>query len=221
MEKLAAKIIELTVTLPAILLAITIHEYAHGWVANRCGDPTAKMMGRLTLNPLAHLDPIGAIMLLLVHFGWAKPVPVNFNNLRNPKRDMVFVSIAGPAANIIVAVISAIFARILFMVNYSIPPQIFTPFISILGFSVMINCALAMFNIIPIPPLDGSKILMGLLPYNKTLWMSRIEPYGFIILILLIMTGAVGVIMGAPLFFLTQLFMGKALFLGLFGGFFS
>ena len=214
---IAQKIIEWSISLPAIFLAITVHEYAHGWVAYKCGDPTAKLAGRLTLNPIAHLDIIGAICLLLFRFGWAKPVPVNFGMLRSPKRDMILVAVAGPGANILVAVLSAIFIRI--MMTYlpntdfgglnDIIAKIIRPVLLMLGMSVIINLALAIFNVIPVPPLDGSKILMGFLPPYYAYQFARLEPYGFIILLILIFTNIIQIVMMPILVFLIRIFLGQ------------
>lgn len=159
-------------------------------------------MGRLTLNPIAHLDPIGALMLLLAGFGWAKPVPVNFFNLRNPKRDMVFVALAGPLTNIIVAFIGTILLRGMAL----FPHGLLTPIYLIVLYGIIINIALAIFNVIPIPPLDGSKILMGLLPYPYSEKYARIEPFGFIILIGLVVSGLIGRILWPALNFVIYLF---------------
>ncbi|MEA1986998.1 MAG: site-2 protease family protein, partial [Candidatus Marinimicrobia bacterium] len=145
-----------------ILFALTIHELSHGMVAYYFGDPTAKNAGRLTLNPLAHLDPIGTLMIFIVHFGWAKPVPVNPAYLRNPKKDMIWISLAGPASNMVLAFITGLLIRV---VGLNITDNFTLDFIKMmLYYSLTINLALAVFNLIPIPPLDGSKILAGLLP---------------------------------------------------------
>ena len=176
---------------PPILLALSFHEFAHAYVANMYGDDTAKQSGRLTLNPLAHLDPLGTIMVFIAHFGWAKPVPVNPNRLRNPKNNMVWISAAGPLANMILALISGILLRIIFTFVGGIPNQ--HSIIGILVFmvimSLQINLALAIFNLFPIAPLDGSKILYGLLPAKHESVIYPIERYGPFILIGLIIFG--------------------------------
>ena len=185
-----------------ILLAVTIHEYAHGWVADRLGDPTARLAGRLTFNPFKHLDLFGTIIFVLTRMiGWAKPVPVNPFNLKNPKKGMMLVSLAGFTANIILAVVSGILFRSMypFGIPY-LPFEVNYPLNQMILESVRINLGLALFNIIPIPPLDGSKVLAGLLPPNLYVQFSKIEPYGFLILIFLIVTGAVNVVI-APLFY--------------------
>ncbi len=176
--------------IPPVLLALTFHEFMHGWVANKLGDPTAKNMGRLTMNPLAHLDPIGTLMIIIVHFGWAKPVPVNPNNLRDPKKDMVLISVAGPAANIALAFVSGILLRSLRGGLFSsVPMNVLQPLYNMVYFSLQINIALAFFNLIPIPPLDGSKILRGFLPYKYDHIADWLEQYGSFVLMGLIVFG--------------------------------
>ncbi len=177
---------ELVVVLPAVLFAITFHEVAHGWVADRLGDPTARMAGRLTLNPIVHLDPIGALMMILVKFGWAKPVPVNPMNLRHPLRDMIWVAAAGPTANLVVSAASLLLYRWSGAVAVAFLAD---PLRELLKWSFFINLNLAAFNLIPIPPLDGSQILKGLLPRRHLPAFERMEPYGFLILVLFLATG--------------------------------
>jgi Zn-dependent protease len=175
---------------PPVLLALTFHEYAHAFVANMYGDDTAKQSGRLTLNPLRHLDPLGTIMIFLVHFGWAKPVPVNPHRLKNPKKDMLWISAAGPVANMFLALISGILLRLIFA-SVGIPDQ--HSITGLLTFmvimSLQINLALAIFNVLPIAPLDGSKILFGLLPSKHEDKIHFLERYGPFILIGLIVFG--------------------------------
>lgn len=190
---------EILWSLPAVLIAITIHEYAHGFVANYFGDPTAKLAGRLTLNPIAHLDPIGTLMLLLFRIGWAKPVPVNYNNLNNPKQDMIMVSLAGPVSNVVMAFIFALFLRLnhLLFQNMFFSSRLglkfFQGWVIFLHTGIFINLALAIFNLIPIPPLDGHHILSGLLPPQWAYHYSRLNhTYGMFILLLLIWTGFIG-----------------------------
>ncbi|MDD5355042.1 MAG: site-2 protease family protein, partial [Candidatus Omnitrophica bacterium] len=160
-------------------LAVVMHEFAHGWIAYKLGDPTAKYSGRLTLNPLAHIDPIGTIILPLfliitnspILFGWAKPVPVNFFRLNHPKKDMIWVGLAGPAANILVAIIISIIIKLRIA---------FMP-VPILQYFMSLNIVLAVFNLIPIPPLDGSRVKMGLLPPQLAYRYMQLEQFGFII----------------------------------------
>ena len=166
-----------------LLYSIIIHELAHGWVAYRLGDPTAKYQGRLTLNPLKHLDPIGTAMLFLVGFGWAKPVPVDFNRLRGSRLGLILVSSAGIVANMIFAFIAVLLLHLLAPSPSGSAGQL-------LYYLAQINIMLASFNLIPIPPLDGSKILMGFLPERLQYGFSRLEPYGFFIIIGLLYLGA-------------------------------
>lgn len=184
-------ILKISIMLVPALFAITCHEVSHGYVAYRFGDPTASSLGRLTLNPLKHLDIIGTLMVFLVGIGWAKPVPVNFSNLHNPKRDMIWVAAAGPATNFILAVLSAVALRFIAAVSFggSDPLSlgiILKPLSLMLAFSVYINLLLAIFNLIPVPPLDGGRVVVGLLPYRQAAAFSRIEPYGMIIIIVLV-----------------------------------
>lgn len=180
---------QLILLAPPILLALTFHEFAHAYVANRFGDDTAKRSGRLTMNPLAHLDPLGTIMIFLVHFGWAKPVPVNLYNLKNPKQGMLWISAAGPLSNILLALISGLLLRFFFTMNISPQPNsVMEIFIIMVVWSLQINLALAIFNILPIAPLDGSKILYGLLPARFGKHIHLLERYGPILLIGLIIS---------------------------------
>lgn len=184
-----------------ILFAITVHEVAHGWIALRCGDHTAQMMGRLTLNPVPHIDPVGTILvpgiLLLfggVIFGWAKPVPVSWDKLGNPKRDMAIVALAGPMANLIMAILWALISRLGIALAPEFPALgVPLAYMGVAG--IFINALLMMLNLIPLPPLDGGRILVGLLPGHLAYKVSRIEPYGFFILLGLLFTGVLGYIL--------------------------
>jgi Zn-dependent protease len=180
--------LEYLLAVPAVLFAITIHEYAHGWVAEKFGDPTARLMGRLTFNPLAHLDPIGALMLILVRIGWAKPVPVNPYNLKNPRRDMIWISLAGPVTNLAAALVLGTLVRVIVATGADLGGPM-TPVMLLLVFGVVIDVALAIFNFIPIPPLDGSKVVAGLLPLRWAYQYLKYERYGPIVLIGLILIG--------------------------------
>jgi len=166
-----------------LLYSIIIHELAHGWVAFKMGDPTAKWLGRLSLNPVKHIDPVGTIMLLVFGFGWAKPVPVNFDNLRDARKGLIFVSAAGIVANIILAFFS------LFLLRFFAPSP-FTVVSTVLYYFAQINIMLAAFNLIPVPPLDGSKILMGFVSRKFQYTLASIEPYGMFIIIGLLWLGA-------------------------------
>ena len=174
---------------PPLLFALTIHEYAHGYLAYQYGDPTAFNQGRLTLNPLKHIDLLGVLCFIFLKIGWAKPVPVNDSYFKNPGRDMIWVSLAGPGANLITAVISALLVKLFSLFSQLIPAFLLIPALQMLAASVWINVVLAVFNLVPIPPLDGSKIVYGLLPPAFARNYSRLEPYGFIILLVLFYTG--------------------------------
>lgn len=193
---------QLAVSALPILIAITFHEVSHGFVAYRLGDPTAKFMRRLTLNPLAHIDPIGTVLLPAILiltgapvFGWAKPVPINPANFRDPRRDMAISAAAGPVTNILLAIASLILLKfIIAPLANLLPPSITLPLTLMLTQSILINTILAAFNMIPVPPLDGGRVLAGFLPHRQAAVYSRIEPYGFFIVILLLMTGIAGII---------------------------
>ena len=181
-------VVEFVVLAPPFLLALTVHELAHGYVAQKLGDPTASRAGRLTWNPLKHLDPMGVLCFFLLKIGWAKPVPVNASYFKNPRQDMLVVSLAGPGANVLLGVASAILVRIVLLLDW-LPGLFLQPLLQMLAASIWINIMLAVFNFMPIPPLDGSKILMGLLPDRLAASFARLEKFGFIILLLLFYTG--------------------------------
>lgn len=186
-----------------IILAVVLHEVAHGYVAYRLGDPTAKMMGRLTLNPIPHIDIFGTILMPMLLYiftngqfvlGYAKPVPINPSNFRNPKKDMAISAGAGPIVNLMLATASFIILKYVLLPLSDIGDSdfmgaIFKPLAMIFTASVAINVILATFNMLPIPPLDGGRVLMGFLPYRHAVTLSKIEPYGFFIVILLVATG--------------------------------
>ncbi|MFH1217821.1 MAG: site-2 protease family protein [Pseudomonadota bacterium] len=180
---------QIIILAPPFLFALTIHEYSHGMVAYRLGDPTAHNLGRLTLNPLKHLDPLGVLAFIIMKIGWAKPVPVNPRYFRNPLKDMIWVALAGPGANLLTAIASSLLAQLLVFFAAWIPKPILFPLFQMVGASIWINIILAVFNLLPIPPLDGSKVLMGLLPPRQAAAFSKLEPFGFIILLALFYTG--------------------------------
>ena len=186
-----------------VLFAITVHEAAHGYVARHFGDNTAWMLGRVTLNPLKHIDPVGTILMpLMVYFatsgaflfGYAKPVPVRFGNLRNPKRDMVWVALAGPASNFVQAIVWAVV--MIALVGTGMQERFF---LEMARAGVLVNLVMWAFNLFPLPPLDGGRILVGLLPWKQAQMVSRLEPYGFFIVMGLVIFGVVGTIWLRPL----------------------
>lgn len=186
----------LLLTLPAVLWAISFHEFCHGYAAKLVGDPTAERSGRLSLNPLDHFDLVGTLMLLLVGFGWAKPVPINTRYFRHPRRDLVIVSLAGIVGNILTAVVCVLFLRFLGEPWYSLAGR---AGITVLIQMIVINVGLAAFNLIPIPPLDGSRVLEAFLPFRFLRYYYWLERYGMIILLILLLTGIVDVLFN-PIF---------------------
>ena len=205
-----------------LLLGVVFHEVAHGWVAEKRGDPTARLLGRITLNPFVHIDLIGTVILPVVLivtgapflFGWAKPVPVNFDNLRGGRRDMALVAIAGPLTNLFLAVVSAmVYHLVLHSLRAGwIPPEgglvrIVEPVFLMARISVTFNLVLMVINLLPIPPLDGGRVAVGLLPRGLSAGLGRLENLGMLIVLVLIMTGAWGYIVNPVLSLLLKLFL--------------
>ncbi len=184
-----------------VLFAITVHETAHGWMALRFGDPTAKMLGRLTLNPIKHIDPVGTVLvpgvLLLIGgflFGWAKPVPITWENLKNPRRDMAWVAAAGPLSNLLMAIFWALVVRLGAMLGGAAEGWvIFVLYVGVAG--IFVNSVLMMLNLLPLPPLDGGRVVSALLPPRLSWQYGKVEPFGFPILVLLLFTGMLGKIL--------------------------
>lgn len=190
---------------PPVLLAITLHEVAHGWVARYLGDPTAANLGRLSLNPIKHVDPIGTVLvpgILLVAggflFGWAKPVPVNMSRLNEPKRDMALVAVAGPAANFVMAFLWALVIKL----GYTADSQLLNMICIEMGkMGIIINLILMVLNMIPVPPLDGGRVLAGVLPDKLSTLFSKLEPFGMFVIFALLVTGVLTQFLMGPLSF--------------------
>ncbi len=207
---------KIVVWLLPVVFAITVHEVAHGWVAKKFGDNTADRQGRLTLNPLNHIDLVGTVLLpgiLLLSgagfiFGWAKPVPVDPRNFKSPRKDMMYVAMAGPISNLLMALGWAIIARI--GVSLADVQAVALPLIYSGIAGISINLVLALINFLPIPPLDGSRIVAGLLPERMAWQYYRLEPYGFYVLLLLLVTGGLGLILGYPMMLMQALFFSLA-----------
>lgn len=193
-------LLQIVAGLPGLLIAMVVHEYAHARVAVAMGDFTPRLMGRLTFNPVAHIDPIGLLMLFLVHFGWAKPVTINPNNFRNPRRDDILVSLAGPGANLLAAFLALLIMALCFKFGY----QMSTGMRTVFSLIMIYNINFAIFNMIPIPPLDGSHVLKQLLPYDMAMKLQDLERYSIFILIAIMMTP----ILGGILIPMQQLILG-------------
>lgn len=199
------ELLSIAIPLGIVLLALTIHEAAHAWTADKLGDPTARLLGRVSLNPIVHIDPIGTVLLpLLAAFsglpiiGWARPVPVNISRLRQPRRDFVVVAAAGPISNLLQAVIAAL------IVHVTMPDGVLP---DVLRMAVTINVFLALFNLIPVPPLDGGNVLAGLLPRSAANVFVRMQPFGFLILYALMFTGVLSAMILPPAIFLIRLLL--------------
>ena len=198
-----------------VLFAITVHETAHGWMALRLGDPTAMMLGRLSLNPIKHIDPLGTVLvpgLLLMFggflFGWAKPVPITWENLRHPRRDMALVAAAGPLSNLLMALFWALVIRLGLELGGGSGAGLYLVYTGVAG--IFINIILMVLNLLPLPPLDGGRVLVGLLPGPLSWRVSRIEPYGFPILLLLLFTGMLGKLLWPVISLMLMLLAGVA-----------
>jgi len=202
-----------TVSLAAIpvLFAITLHEAAHGYVARHFGDMTAQQAGRISLNPLHHIDPVGTVLLPLltlwmggILFGWAKPVPVNFAALRHPKKDMLWVAIAGPASNLAMA----LGWSLIYKLGLTFPENYFAdPLLGMALWGIKINVVLMVLNLLPLPPLDGGRVAVSLLPHRQAFQLARIEPYGMIILIFLAVTSVLSLILTPPIRFIFRILL--------------
>jgi len=197
--------LKLSIMLVPALLAVTVHEVAHGYAAERCGDPTARLLGRLTLNPLRHLDPIGTLALLLLGFGWARAVPVNPSNLRRTRVDMILVALAGPGANLALAIFCALCLR--WGAAFTDVPAdsqalAFGEPISLMAaFGLYVNVILALFNLLPIPPLDGGRVLINVLPEQLAAILRRVEPFGLLLIVFLVFGTSIWSAFFAPLVF--------------------
>ena len=200
----------LVIAFAVLIFSLTVHEAAHAWSASRLGDDTARRLGRVSLNPVVHVDPIGTLLLPLVAIignlpiiGWAKPTPVNPRNLRHPRRDNVLVTVAGPASNLMIAVVAAMVLRLIPAADPSVEGMdVSSPLILLAIQLVDINLLLALFNMIPVPPLDGGRVMAGLLPPALAIRYNQLGRYGFIIIYALMLTGALGALIGPPYYFL-------------------
>lgn len=193
-----------------VLISLTIHEAAHAWTADRLGDPTARVLGRVSLNPLVHIDPIGTVLLPIIAavshlpiIGWAKPVPVSMRNLRNPRRDFMIVAAAGPISNLLQAVVAAIVLRALDAALQGPSPWV----AAVLRYGVEINLLLAFFNLIPVPPLDGGNVLLGLLPPRAAAMYAQVRQFGFILLYALLLTGIASQLIVPPTDFFERILL--------------
>jgi Zn-dependent protease len=203
---------QIFISLVVLLFSLTVHETAHAWTADRLGDPTARLLGRVSLNPIVHVDPIGTVLFPLIAaisgvplIGWAKPVPVTVRQLRHPRRDYVLVAAAGPASNLALALIAAIALRMIPVTPVTIgEPNVSAPIAALLTQLRQINVLLAVFNMIPIPPLDGGNVLAGLLPRSLAVPFAMMRPYGFLLLYLLMYTGVLTMLVVPPFRFITS-----------------
>ena len=201
---------QIFISLVVLLFSLTVHEMAHAWTADRLGDPTARLLGRISLNPLLHIDPIGTVVFPLIAaisgvplIGWAKPVPVSVRQLRHPRRDYVLVAAAGPVSNLVLAMAASIALRMLTVSPVTLgQPNVSAPLATLFAQLKMINVLLAVFNMIPIPPLDGGNVLAGLLPRPLVPAFNSLRPYGFLVLYLLMFTGSLSSLVRPPAYFI-------------------
>jgi Zn-dependent protease len=207
MSNITALILRLVIQTPIVLISLTVHEFAHGWVSSKLGDPTPRRSGRLTLNPFAHLDVIGTLLMIVTGFGWARPVPVNPQYYKNYKKGMMLTAAAGPLANLLLAVIGMIIYYMVLIISVKLGPdlQIFYTIEMFAYMFVYVNLCFMIFNIIPIPPLDGSKILGIFLPNGAYYKMLQYDRYFMLLIMLLSLTGAFGTIIGTGVNFVISL----------------
>ena len=198
-------IVPILISFLVLVFSLTVHESAHAWAADRLGDPTARMLGRISLNPLVHVDPIGTVLFPLVGLftgapiiGWAKPVPVATWRFEQPRRDYLMVAAAGPVSNLSLAFLGVVGLRLLGFAGVPVPGGLLRPLTDIAWALLSINLLLAIFNLLPIPPLDGSTVLAGLLPERLAAGLDRLRPYGFVLLYALMLSGAFSVVVGVP-----------------------
>ncbi len=208
-------LVAMLLRVPPLLFALTVHEFAHAWVAWRCGDPTAKMQGRLSFNPLVHLDPIGALCLLFAPIGWAKPVPVNPYNFRHPRRDDILVSLAGVAVNMATAIAVAILLRLAWAAGIQPLSSRALAIVWVMLYELcLMSIGLAIFNLIPIPPLDGSHVLQNMLPYEQAVAYRRLAPITSMVFLVLVVSGAISNVIFWPVIHLARFFLGDTLLFG-------
>jgi Zn-dependent protease len=209
-------ILQLAIMTVPVLLAVTVHELAHGLAADRFGDHTPRMLGRLTLNPLKHLDPVGTLVFLITRvIGWAKPIPINPRNLTDPRRQLPLIALAGPAANLLLAAVSALIYHAVGLLAQTLAGSwifaaLLTPVLLMARVSVFLNLALGFFNLLPVPPLDGSRIVGFLLPAQLAYVYGRIEQYGFIIILALVFTGGIEMVLMPLVTYCSRLLIGGA-----------